>query len=79
LVNGYDANFEFISLRIEDAFNEGWWKGVGGYNPLRHPELTVFNEGPSRSNVLAHYWLISLCRFVFEIHRPTFYDTIGGT
>ena len=39
-VEKYDG-FEFVSLRIEDAFDSSWWAKVGGRNKEKERDLGV--------------------------------------
>jgi cytoplasmic tRNA 2-thiolation protein 2 len=43
-VEKYDR-FEFIPLRIENAFDAQWWNGVGGQNNHRDLVADISHEG----------------------------------
>jgi cytoplasmic tRNA 2-thiolation protein 2 len=43
-VERYDG-FEFVSLRIEDAFDSRWWASVGGRDQIRERDLGVDLSG----------------------------------
>jgi cytoplasmic tRNA 2-thiolation protein 2 len=40
VVERYDG-FEFVPLRIEDAFDSRWWASVGGRDQIRERDLGV--------------------------------------
>jgi hypothetical protein len=44
VVKGYQ-NLDFISLRIEDAFSDDWWEGIGGNTPQIDLGVDVTSEG----------------------------------
>ncbi|KAJ6576474.1 hypothetical protein DFH09DRAFT_361875 [Mycena vulgaris] len=38
------AHFEFLPLRIEDAFDDAWWERVGGQRPAAHFSVDLADE-----------------------------------
>jgi len=44
VVEHYEG-FEFIPLRIEDAFDRSWWNSVGNRPTELHPGIHVSGEG----------------------------------
>jgi cytoplasmic tRNA 2-thiolation protein 2 len=54
VVKGYDK-LDFISLRIEDAFNDDWWEGIGGQPPKKDLGVDATNEGQFTSDMVASW------------------------
>jgi hypothetical protein len=44
IVEQYER-FDFLPLRIEDAFDDAWWQKVGGQRPESHLSVDLANEG----------------------------------
>lgn len=53
VISRYEG-FEFVPLKIEDAFDPAWWEKVGGGHSSKDEEqgIDLSDEGMSYSNVL---------------------------
>jgi hypothetical protein len=53
VVERYEG-FEFVPLRIEDAFDSKWWASVGGRNRLKERDLGVDLSDEGKSIFLSY-------------------------
>jgi hypothetical protein len=64
VVEKYDG-FEFVSLRIEDAFDSNWWARVGGKDKLKERDLGIDLNDEGKSTSLYY----SIITFNNKIHK----------
>ncbi|KXN84715.1 Cytoplasmic tRNA 2-thiolation protein 2 [Leucoagaricus sp. SymC.cos] len=45
VVESYGSQFEYISLKLENAFDQNWWREIGGFASHQHYGFNITNEG----------------------------------
>lgn len=65
------SSFEFVPLRIEDAFDQLWWTKVGGKAAITAMGIDVTNEGWRRYALLALILMLSPDLLVSSLPETT--------